>query len=168
MPDKSLLLLLDEVRAKTLRRLDGVASDEATWAPPATRNTILWHAGHAYVVVETLALKGTGRTPQIPDGWDELFGAGSDPASVPADRWPPLKTVVLRLKAQRERLATLLDSLADDVLDKPSAAFPDRSARYCILHGLHDEACHSGEIYLIRKVWTGRIRNTQVPADHSR
>src|SRR5271157_1534891 len=52
MPDKCLLLLLDEVRAKTLRILKSVPAEHARWAPPGLHNTILWHAGHAYVLVE--------------------------------------------------------------------------------------------------------------------
>jgi hypothetical protein len=165
MQDKSLLMLLDEVRAKTLRRLEGTSADESAWAPPGTRNTILWHAGHAYVVVETLAMKGLGQPPQIPAGWSETFGAGSDPASVPSDRWPRLETVIHHLQDQRRRLAALLESLDTSDLEKPASAYPDRSVRYCFLHGLHDEACHSGEIYLIRKVWAARARAPQVSAD---
>ena len=50
--DTSLLLLLDEVRGKTLRVLKAVPSESTRWAPPGLQNTILWHAGHALVVVE--------------------------------------------------------------------------------------------------------------------
>lgn len=57
MPDKCLLLLLDEVRAKTLRILKSVPAEHACWAPPGLQNTILWHAGHAYVLVEGLTMR---------------------------------------------------------------------------------------------------------------
>ena len=46
----------------------------------------------------------------------------------------------------------LIEGLADDQLDRPSASNPDRTVRYAILHGLHDEACHSGEVYLLFKM----------------
>ena len=79
MPDKCLLLLLDEVRAKTLRILKSVPPEHARWAPPGLQNTILWHAGHAYVLVEWVTMKSLGRTPQIPDGWFEMFSWESHP-----------------------------------------------------------------------------------------
>jgi len=39
MPDTSLLLLLDEVRAKTLRILDAAPAESVHWAPPGLQNT---------------------------------------------------------------------------------------------------------------------------------
>jgi hypothetical protein len=41
MPDKSLILILDEVRGKTLRLLDSVDEKHARWAPPGLQNSIL-------------------------------------------------------------------------------------------------------------------------------
>jgi hypothetical protein len=64
MPDKCLLLLLDEVRAKTLRILNSVPAESARWAPPGFQNTTLWHAGHAYVLVEGLTMKSLERIPR--------------------------------------------------------------------------------------------------------
>src|SRR5437868_3505521 len=43
MPDASLLLLLDEVRGKTLRILDAAPDGYALWAPAGLQNHILWH-----------------------------------------------------------------------------------------------------------------------------
>jgi len=37
-------------------------------------------------------------------------------------------------------------------LDQPAAGHPDDTVRYAILHALHDEACHSGEMHLLRKL----------------
>jgi hypothetical protein len=34
MPDATLLLLLDEVRGKTVRLLATIAAEDAAWAPP--------------------------------------------------------------------------------------------------------------------------------------
>ena len=49
MTDNFLVMLLDEVRGKTMRVLRGVTEAQARWAPPGLHNSILWHAGHAYV-----------------------------------------------------------------------------------------------------------------------
>ncbi len=48
MFDESLLLLLDEVRGKTLRLLQDVTGKDARWFPPGLHNHVLWHAGHSY------------------------------------------------------------------------------------------------------------------------
>ena len=157
MPDRSLLLLLDEVRGKTLRLLGSVPPEHTRRAPPGLQNTILWHAGHAYVVVEALTMRALGQPPRLPEGWFALFGWDSRPAAVPADRWPPLPEVIAQLEAQRERLRRLLGRLEDASLDRPSAGNPDRTVRHAILHALHDEACHSGEIHLLRKLFASEV-----------
>jgi hypothetical protein len=152
MRDESLTLLLDEVRGKTLRLLDSVTEEQARWAPPGLQNTILWHAGHAYLLLEWLTMNALGRPPRIPDGWYSLFSWDSRPASVPADRWPPLSEVVTRLSEQHERLALTVSALSEKALKQPAADHPEEPVRYAILHALHDEACHSGEIHLLRKL----------------
>jgi len=152
MLDKCLLLLLDEVRAKTLRILKSVPAEHARWAPAGLQNTILWHSGHAYVLVEGLAMKSLERTPLIPDGWYEMFSSESHPALIPSDRWPPLTEVIHHLEAQHKRLAKLIGELSEEQLDRPSASNPKRTVRSAILHGLHDEACHCGDMHLLHKM----------------
>jgi catechol 2,3-dioxygenase-like lactoylglutathione lyase family enzyme len=78
------LLAFDEIRPKTLRMLDGVSEEQARWAPAGLQNTILWHAGHAYVVLESLAMDALGLAKIIPAGWFETFSWESEPAKVPA------------------------------------------------------------------------------------
>jgi DinB superfamily len=152
MTDRSLLLLLDEVRGKTLRILDSIAVEDSLWAPPGLQNTILWHAGHAYFLLEWLTMGAIGQTPRVPKGWYQTFSWASRPAQVPPDRWPPLAEAISRLGEQRERMRRIIGQLSDKQLDQPSARNPSKTVRYEILHALHDEACHSGEIHLIRKL----------------
>ena len=149
MADESLILLATEVRGKTLRLLDGVSDDDARVAPPGLSNTILWHAGHALVVVERLSVApATGRGPVYPDGWFETFGWKSAPATV--TRWPALGEVVERLREQLARLTSAIGVLTPEQLG--AAGANGRTLRYGILHGLHDEAGHQGEIHLLRKM----------------
>ena len=152
MSDRCLLLLLNEVRAKTLRILKSIPAEHALWAPAGLQNTILWHAGHAYVLVESITMNSLGRTPHIPDGWSEFFTPGSHPALVPANRWPSLTEVIQHLEAQHKRLRTFIGELSEEQLDSHSASNPKRSVRSAILHGLHDEACHCGEMHLLGKM----------------
>jgi hypothetical protein len=152
MPDPSLLLLLNEVRTKTLRLLEGVTPEEAAWAPPGLQNTILWHAGHSYFLLEWLTLKALGRKTRIPSGWYDMFSWDSLPGQVAADRWPRLTEVIAALREQHERMKQTVGRLTSEELDQPSARNPAKTVRYDILHALHDEACHCGEIYLLRKL----------------
>lgn len=152
MPDQSLLLLLDEVRGKTLRRLQDVSEKDARWTPAGLNNHVLWHAGHSYVLVESLTMDAIGQQPQIPDGWFEMFSWKSNPALIAADRWPPLAEVVAQLTGQQVRLRQVIEGLSDEQLASLMPGNPNRTVHYAILHGLHDEACHSGEIWLLRKM----------------
>jgi hypothetical protein len=152
MPDQSLMLLLDEVRGGTLRALESVSLESARWAPPGLQNTILWHAGHSYFLLEWLTMKALGRTPEVPDGWYEMFSWDSRPGQVPAGRWPSVTEVVPRLQDQHRRMSRLVQDLSAEQLNQPAAGYPDRTVRYAILHALHDEARHTGEILLLRKM----------------
>jgi DinB superfamily len=152
MPDKSLIVILDEVRGKTLRLLDSVDANHARWAPPGLQNTILWHAGHAYLLLEWLTMKALGRMPQVPNGWYELFSWESRPATLPGNSWPTLAEVIARLEEQYKCMTTIITGLSERALDEPAADHPEVSVRFAILHALHDEACHCGEIHLLRKL----------------
>lgn len=153
MTENPLVLLLDEVRGKTLRILDGLTDAQAHWAPPHLHNSILWHAGHSYIVVEWLTMNGLGRSPEAPEGWFDLFSWDSHPSLTPPDQWPPLHSVVSALRDQHRQLLALFPELTDADLDRTSeTGGGTRSARSAIIHGLHDEACHSGEMMLLRKL----------------
>jgi hypothetical protein len=151
MADETLLLLASEVRGKTLRLLSGLTDPEARWTPQGLANNILWHAGHSLWVVEALALApATAKTLQLPPGWKDLFAAGSKPTA--ATPWPPIAAVVERLQDQLTRLTTTIRTLTDDRLNQIIDPARNRSLRFSILHGLHDEAGHQGEIYLLKKL----------------
>lgn len=152
MSDETLLMLLDEVRGRTIRYLRGVTDEQARWCPPGLQNTILWHAGHSVFLAEWLAMKPLVHEPQMPKGWYEMFSWESRPGSVPADRWPRLAAVVERLVDQHRRLGRAIREATEDRLAAPTSADPDRTVRFSVVHGLHDEACHCGEILLLRKM----------------
>jgi hypothetical protein len=152
MPDPTLLLLLDEVRGKTVRLLETIAAENAAWAPPGLQNTILWHAGHSYFLLEWLTTKGLGQKARMPAGWYEMFSWDSLPGQIAADRWPPLSEVIAALRQQHERMRQTIGGLTSQELDRLSARNPAKAVRFDILHALHDEACHCGEIHLLRKL----------------
>ena len=150
--DPSLLILLDEVRRKTLDRLDDVTDAQAQWTPPGLNNSILWHAGHSYIVVEWLTMESLGAATTCPKGWFEIFSWTSRPATVSPDRWPKLAEVVRELQLQHGRMHKVLRNLTEDDFDNPAHNRPDVTVRHRIIHALFDEASHSGEIWLLRKL----------------
>ena len=152
MPDQSLLLLLDEVQGKTIRLLHAIPAEDALWAPAGLQNTILWHGGRAYILLECLTMGALGRTPEVPDGWFEMFSWESHPERVAADRWPSLAEVVAHLEGQHKRMRRLIAKLSDEQLEQPSVRHPGETVCRAIVHALHDEACHCGEIHLLRKL----------------
>jgi len=152
MSDQSLLLLLDEVRGKTIRLLQGVVDEEAHWSPPALHNHILWHAGHSFVLVESLAMEAIDELPQIPEGWFDIFSWKSNPAQVASYQWPSLVRIIAELTEQHVRLRKMIEKLTEEQLARELPGRGGHAARYAIIHGLHDEACHCGEIWLLRKL----------------
>lgn len=149
--NETLLTLANEVRTKTLWLLNGVTDDLAQYAAPGLNNSILWHAGHVLVVVEHLAVApATGQVPQLPDGWFEIFGWNSNPRTV--KHWPAIADVKERLREQLPRLtgviATLSSAQLAQVLDQANGT----TLHYDILHALHDEANHQGEMWVLKKM----------------
>lgn len=153
MTDETLLLLASEVRGKTLRILDGVTSDdEARFTGPGLNNSILWHAGHSIMVVEHLGMiPATGQPAAYPAGWFEKFAWKTEPAKV--KEWPALVEVKEQLRSQLTRLQEAIRALSPAQLDAVVDKEKGRTLRYSILHGLHDEAGHQGEMFLLRKLY---------------
>jgi DinB superfamily len=152
MPDASLLILLDEFRGKTVTILQSVQVQDSLWAPPALHNTIVWHAGHCYFLLASLTMRAIGHNPKLPTKWDMLFSWDSHPQLVPAECWPPLGVIIESLQNQHERMRLLAEALTPEQLEQPLAFAPGNSVRYAVIHALHDEACHCGEIHRLRKL----------------
>ncbi len=152
MIDETMVMLAKDVRGKTLRILEGVTEEQAKYAPPGLNNHILWHAGHSLVVVEMLSVTpAKGKATSYPKDWVDKFHWNSEPAKV--KEWPTLGEVKEKLMEQLEELAAALGRLS---VEEMNALVGDRSKgrtlRWSILHGLHDEAGHQGEMWLLKKL----------------
>ena len=153
MADETLMLLAKDVRGKTLRLLDGLGDDAARFTAGLS-NSALWHAGHALMLVEHLCIMpATGGSPQYPKGWYEMFAWQSRPATVPKDAWPPLAEVDRRLREQLDRLRAVIQGATTEQFDRVIDPSRNRTLRYSIVHGLHDEATHQGEVHLLKKLY---------------
>ena len=60
--------------------------------------------------------------------------------------------VYLALEADRPHRREVLAELGEAQLSAGIPRKPERSVRNLIIHALHDEACHAGEIWLLRKM----------------
>jgi hypothetical protein len=143
-----------DVRNRTIQLLQATDPAELTWTPHGTANHILWHAGHALWVGDVLCIKLVTGSSELPPGWDEMFKMGSRPASW-TKPWPARDELLGQLRAQLPRLRQTIGSLRDTQLDR-QPPFPHRgdprTLGESILHGLHDEANHQGEMYLLLKM----------------
>jgi hypothetical protein len=156
MADQTFVAMFDEVRQMTLRVLEGVDEESARWHPPGLANTILWHAGHNFVVLEWITAQSLGIEAAVPHGWGEMFGWDSHPAEIAPERFPHLATIIGVLQSQHARLRDLFLLLKEEDFERPSAAWPQRTVRQMILHAFQDEASHKGEIWLLRKLQAKR------------
>lgn len=148
----TLLLLANEIRGKTLWLVESVTDEMAAFAAPGLVNSILWHAGHVLVVVEHLAVApAAGRSPELPDGWFEKFGWNSAPKTV--QDWPAIAEVAAALRSQLPQLTSAIASLTLEQLSQIPDPENGTTLHYDILHALHDEANHQGEVWVLKKMY---------------
>ncbi len=144
--------LSGQVRRDTLQILDMAQPAWLTYAPSGTSNHILWHAGHALWLQDVLCVRLLAVCGELPAGWAETFGMNCRPLSQTID-WPNRDEIRELLQGQLRRVLELLAAAGDERLAEtadPSRGTATISDR--IIHGWHDEAKHSGEMYLILKL----------------
>lgn len=147
-----LLEFARDIRNYTIKLLEISNDEEVLFAPAGTANHMLWHAGHAVAVAHRLALAAlTGERP-LPDGFFETFGWNSRPAET--TRWPARTEILAALKAQSEELFAAIQSATPEKLAQPYGdPARNRTVQWYVIHALHDEAKHQGEMYLIKKLY---------------
>lgn len=144
--------LAREVRGNTVRILAAARESWLTWSPSGTANHMLWHAGHALWLQDLMCVEPLSGVSDLPDGWADMFGMNTRPATATRE-WPSRSEVILLLQAQLRRMLDLLNDVSPEQLAGPVATLGgSRSLSGWIIHGLHDEAKHSGEMYLLWKL----------------
>lgn len=145
--------LVRQVRSDTLRLLGAATDAQLLWAPPHTSNHVLWHAGHALWLQGVLGVQPIVGGSELPAGWAETFGMNCRPVASTTN-WPSREEVRRMLSAQRDRLISLLSKLPAEALAAPhSHGSRRRGLVESLIHGLHDEAKHQGEMYLLIKLF---------------
>jgi hypothetical protein len=146
-----LIELAKQVRGSTMQLLEGVPEDWLLWAPPGTSNHITWHVGHSIWLQDCLCVEPISGCSDLPPGWSEIFGMNCQSVAETRD-WPDRTELIYHLDSQLDRMLALLSEHADRLVQ----IGPNRDGRWDltrgVIHGLHDEARHQGEMYLLMKL----------------
>jgi hypothetical protein len=142
--------LARQVRQGTLQMLAAAQPQWLTWAPEGTSNHILWHAGHALWLQDVLCLEPLTGKCGLPSGWAETFGMDCRPVKE-TRTWPTREGLTALLSDQLDQIYSAIDSAGDAALGRIANTRGDTVASR-IIHGLHDEAKHQGEMRLLIKL----------------
>jgi hypothetical protein len=143
--------LARQVRQGTIQLLQAFPEKYLTWAPPGTSNHALWHAGHAVWLLDALGMQLlTGRS-ELPPDWEPQFGMNCEPVEE-RKFWPTRAMVIAKLREQYQRFVQMLESVTPEQLTQHLGPGEHDTVASRIIHGLHDEARHQGEMYLLFKM----------------
>jgi len=143
--------LATQVRSTTIQLVEMVPADWLLWAPVGTANHIAWHAGHAVWVQDSLCIEPLTGYSELPLGWSDKFGMNCHPVAQTTD-WPDRNELLQQLDAQLDRQLALLEQHADRLSHIGPNPPGNWDLTRGIIHGLHDEARHQGEMNLLRKL----------------
>ena len=144
--------LTRQIRRDTLSLLDAAEPEWLTYTPPGTSNHILWHAGHILWLLDVLYIQLLNPSgSELPENWEDRFGMNCAP---PASRkeWPSIDELKDLLQAQLFFVLDLLDDSDEEVTEVADPSKGPATIEARIIDALHDEAKHSGEIYLLMKL----------------
>lgn len=149
-----LQLVVDEIRSRTIRQLEKTADDEMRTPVPGLQNHLTWHAGHCLWVADRVIIEAATGKSELPEGWAKTYGMDCRSPTETTD-WATRQELIDRLTRQKTRLIDLLAIEPASV--NPAGEANQKRARQ-VIHAMHDEASHQGEIQVLRK-WqrAGRI-----------
>jgi hypothetical protein len=123
---QSIHLLRDNLiksRERVLERIEDMRECGVVFPTPRGGCHTLWVIGHlAYIEALIIQAFMLGEANPLAE-WKERFD-GDDPVG-DGSLYPPFDTVLARCREMRASTLALVDSLAEDDLDKPSAAAPE-------------------------------------------
>lgn len=147
----TIMELARQVRGSTIELLEAARPEWLLWAPAGTSNHILWHAGHAIWLQDALCLKPLTGVSHLQSGWAETFGMNCRPPAE-TQNWPSRESLAFQLRLQLEEILVACTRHADRLEAAESEPARGWGLVPGILHGLHDEARHQGEMYLLLKL----------------
>jgi hypothetical protein len=175
-----LLQTLDDVRTRTLARLDSLSDAEYLWEPVASCLTVRAGAdgwfradprpgkGQVSAPFTTIAWRMWHIGADCLGGYGRFFPGGS-PQGDDLHDWPGTALEgVQMLGADWERFRTHVESLGDDRLLQPmgprAGAFAHESYLLLALHALDEAAHHGAELGVLRDLWLHSFAGKQQTA----
>ena len=146
-----LIELAKLVRGTTVQLLERAPEDWLLWAPFGTSNHITWHAGHSVWLQNCLCVEPISGCSDLPPGWREKFGMNCQPV-VETHDWPERAELLHHLHTQLDRMLALLGEYAGRLNQIGPNGDGHWDLTRGVIHGLHDEARHQGEMYLLMKM----------------
>ncbi len=121
-------------------------------------NHALWFAGHMAMTDNYFIGRVAPGSEKQLEGWDKLFGMGSNPTNHPND-YPPVTEVLDTMRERRRTLVELLKGRSDAELAGPPAAgassfLPDLASVYEMTPW--HEAMHLGQVTVVRRALGNR------------
>ena len=140
--------MIRQIRSFTIELLAVDNPEMYLWAPEGTSNHMMWHAGHTLWVQDVLCIEPLTGASELPDGWAQKFGQDCEPVASQMT-WPERVFLQGLLYKQQSRLMEVVGDMRDDQLVVDESNPADLVGG--IIHGLHDESRHQGEMYLLLK-----------------
>ena len=147
----TLIATAQQVRSRTLRILQQAEPQWLTWTPAGLANHMTWHAGHSLWVQGVLCIEPLSGESKLPAGWERRFGMETRPG-LDHNPWPGRDELLSLLTAQLHDMEELLASADPATLEIVPRGEKTNGIGWEIIHGLHDEAIHQGEMFLLLKM----------------
>jgi hypothetical protein len=161
---EALIGMAREVRSRTSHLLERTDPSWMLWTPAGTQNHITWHAGHILWARHVLGIELLAGKTTLPPDWARRFGQDSQPATDPGP-WPTREELVALLSDQQKETELLL--AAADLAPLGNLIYTpaeNHDNGFLIIHALHDEAIHQGEMFLLLKMCRARYTTQSRPS----
>lgn len=143
---------MEVVRNSTLKALEDVPEQLAAAIPAGFRNSILWHAGHIFVVQERFAFYAQGLEGKLPPSFQEMFGNGSTPLNWSGTA-PSLAEVKELLRDQTQRILQQWKGRTQEGNPKPltlSNGYTLTSTETFLNYSMYHEGMHTQAIKMYK------------------
>ncbi|MGG1674881.1 DinB family protein [Neobacillus sp. NRS-1170] len=118
MNEKMLFDQFEFARNVTLKVAQGITEENADVLPAGAPNSLRWQLGHIYVSVEGMVFHFANETPNLPDGFMELFNTGTRPSEWKTNP-PAIEEILPLLSEQVKRVKETFTGRLDEKIAQP-------------------------------------------------
>jgi uncharacterized damage-inducible protein DinB len=157
--------IMDDARATTLQRIEGIAVQELDWQYAPGWNTIGALLSHIIACESTFPiffLEERDLNPDEEAKWGAGLKLGPNVPSLITGK--PIEKYIQELEMSRKNIFEKLDKLKrEDFIKKREGYDPitGHNLAWTLYHQAEDEVHHRGQISLLRKLYTVNIKGAQ-------